>query len=135
MIGLSNELRLHPEIDLAIAALSPMVKDLTFLEGDRISYFVIPSFGAKTLVQKSKCYSKYWIEIKDKFAPDVVHIHGTEFSHGLSYVEACGAEKVVVSIQGLTSVYERYFYAGLSTWTLIRTITLRDLIAGNMFAI
>lgn len=133
MIGLSNELRQHSEIDLAIAAISPMVKDLTFLEGDRICYFVIPSFGAKSLVQKSTCYSKYWIEIKKKFAPDVVHIHGTEFSHGLSYVEACGAEKVAVSIQGLTSVYERYFYAGLSTWTLIKTITLRDLIAGTMF--
>ena len=31
MIGLSNELRQHSEIDLAIAAISPMVKNLTFL--------------------------------------------------------------------------------------------------------
>lgn len=51
------------------------------------------------------------------FAPDVIHIHGTEFSH--SNTMAVAAEKnkmihrVVCSIQGLVSVYAEHFFAGI----------------------
>ena len=64
------------------------------------------------------------------FAPDVIHIHGTEFP--FSNTMAAAAEKnqmiqrVVCSIQGLVSVYTEHFYAGIPK----RVIEMKLLITG-----
>ena len=48
---------------------------------------------------------------------DVIHIMGTEFPHSLFIFEICkelGLEsRVVVSIQGLVSLYEKYYHTGV----------------------
>ena len=41
-------------------------------------------------------------------------------------MRACPEMKYVVSIQGLVSVYARYYYAGLSLSDILKNITLRD---------
>lgn len=55
----------------------------------------------------------YFQEINDEVKPDVVHIHGTELPHSLVWIETCGNDHTIVSIQGLTSVFERYYMGGL----------------------
>lgn len=49
--------------------------------------------------------------------PDVIHIFGTEYPHSSAMVEAADREgvldKVVVSIQGLVSVYSRHYFGYL----------------------
>lgn len=91
-----------------------------------ITYFLIPK------PKKNYIYPKhlehYWQEINDQFQPDIVHIHGTEYPHGLAYVNQCGTRNVVVSIQGLVSVIERYYYGGISQKDLKKNITLRDIV-------
>ena len=78
-------------------------------------------------------YEHLWIEVRDVVQPDVVHIHGTEFTHGLAYVNACGSKNVVVSIQGLVSAYYYYYYYGLTVFDVMRNLTLRDLLRGTIF--
>lgn len=49
------------------------------------------------------------------FAPDVIHIFGTEYLHTYNMIIACERlqclDRVLVSIQGLVSVYRRHFLA------------------------
>lgn len=130
MLGAAESLLQMPDIELAVATPTNLVHNLSFITGERIKYYLFPL--GKGNVKYNKEYEKYWINIKEEFMPDIVHIHGTEFSHGLAYVNACGAEHVVVSIQGLVSAYYYYYY-GLSKWDILKNITLRDLIRGSIF--
>lgn len=132
MLGAANALTDYPNVKLNIASLSPLVDDLTVLQGNRIRYFVIPLGGGN--IKYNKEYEKYWKLIKEQVQPDVVHIHGTEYSHGLAYVNACGNESVAVSIQGLKSAISEYYMAGLSKMDVYSNLTLRDVLRGSIIA-
>ncbi|PWM32092.1 MAG: glycosyl transferase family 1 [Clostridiales bacterium] len=49
----------------------------------------------------------------DNISPDVVHIIGTEREHDYQLLKLAGAEKTVVSITGLVSVYSKHYYGGI----------------------
>lgn len=69
-------------------------------------------------------------ELRD-FCPDVVHIWGTEYAHTLAMVNACEKESlldnVVISIQGLCSVYAGHYTEGLPH-KVCQAYTFRDLL-------
>jgi len=131
MLGLADSLMRCDGVNLAVASLSPIVDDVKCIHGEKITYYVLP-YGKGNL-RYNKDYEKYWIQLNKAYGPDVVHIHGTEFTHGLAYVKACGAKNVVVSIQGLVSVYSNYYNVGLSPIDIIKSVTLRDLLKGTLF--
>jgi len=112
-------------IQLAVATLYNG-KEIKTLYLNGIYYFLLPR--KKQNDNYDKKLEKYWESIGSQFRPDVVHIHGTEFPHGLAYVRACSNKSVVVSIQGLVSVCERYFYGGITRLTLLRNTTIRDIV-------
>lgn len=58
--------------------------------------------------------SAYFVQINEEVRPDIVHLHGTEFPHSLLWVEACGIDHTLISIQGLPHVYARYYMGGLT---------------------
>ena len=66
------------------------------------------------LTPLSNQLAAFLLRINDEVRPDVVHLHGTELAHSLVWVEACGSNHTLVSIQGLTSVYARYYMGGLT---------------------
>ena len=65
------------------------------------------------------------------FKPDVVHIWGTEYAHTLAMVNAAEKEncldRVVISIQGLCSIYAGHYAEGVPG-RVIRRATFRDLL-------
>lgn len=126
--GAKHLLKLFKDIDLGVASVY-QGKELKVMNIDGITYFLIPLSGS--MVKYDEKTEVYWKEVSSQFMPDVVHIHGTEYPHGLEYVNACGDEDVVVSVQGLVSIIERYYYSGLSEKELRRNITFRDLIKGD----
>lgn len=128
MLGAAETLVQHEGVDLSVASLSCDVEKLTYIKGEQISYYIFP-YGNGNL-KYNKEYEKYWKIINEKIRPDVVHIHGTEYSHGLAYVNACGADNVVVSIQGLVSAVGDYYCYGLSLLDIVSNITLLDLVRG-----
>ena len=90
-----------------------------------VLYYLLP---VRNITEKNfKGLAPFWIEIVKKFQPDLCHIHGTENTHGLACMRTCPDLKYVISIQGLISVYSRYFYTGIKSIDIIRNITLRDL--------
>lgn len=94
-----------------------------------ISYYCMP-FEATTTYRKE--LEPIWKQVHDDFLPDVVHIHGTEYVHGLVYVKACGADNVVISLQGLISGIAPYYYGGISDAVLKRNSGLIEYISNSI---
>lgn len=125
LLGGANALISVDDVNLCVATPSALVKELCCYEGEKIKYYVFPL--GKGNLDRNRDYSVYMKRIKEAYKPDVIHIHGTEFTQGLAYVETCGSDGVVVSIQGLISVISKYYYAGINITTILRNITFRDL--------
>lgn len=133
MLGAADALLQDAQTKLYVATVSPLVSDLSEFKGEKITYYVLPI--GKGNKRYNKSYEEYWKQVKAKVQPDVVHIHGTECSHGLAYVNACGSDNVVVSIQGMkSSYYYYYYYYGLTKSEIISNITIRDILRGNIFS-
>lgn len=130
MLGAAENLIRSHDIELYVATVSPLVKELQRIEGEQIVYYVLP-YGKGNRKPNPK-YQDYWLEVKVAVSPDVVHIHGTEFSHGYEYMRAFGAENVVISIQGMKSAYYYYYYYGLTKSEIYRNITVRDILRGTI---
>ena len=130
LIGAANSMSSLSDVALSIATVNRNVEKLTTLRGANITYYLIP-FG-KGYDNYNKEYETYWREINKMTMPDIVHIHGTEYTHGLSYVNACGSQNVVVSIQGMKSAYYNYYLSGLTFGDIISNITLYDLLTGGL---
>lgn len=112
-------------VKLYVATVSSLVHELQKIEGESITYYVIPFGKGNTHINKE--YDKYWRTIYNEVFPDITHIHGTEFSHGYSYLKTCGNKNVLISIQGLTSICCRYYNSGIDALTIAKNITLVDL--------
>lgn len=123
MQGLLEDLRDNDEVSFGVLSLSN-VKILKSFTKNNVSYFILP---------KSNNKKTFWKEVENIFKPDIIHIHGTEFSYGMNYVDLFPDKKYVVSIQGLVSVYERYYLGGLSFKEIIRNISFRDIVFGHLY--
>lgn len=117
--------KLHPEVEFAVATVY-RAKEMKTIYAGGVTYYLLPARIDNTRYDKS--LEAYWKKVNEAFRPDVVHIHGTEYAHGLAFIRACGADNVCVSIQGLVSVIARYYYAGLSFGDILKNITVRDVI-------
>lgn len=122
-------LQQNDEIELAVVSFYNG-KRLEKLVKNRITHYLLSSSFRFTARSDG---DTYWQEIKADFQPDVIHIHGSEYFHSYSWVKACGPEKVVLSIQGLVSVCDRYYYGNIAKGDLIKYTTPRDLVRFDTF--
>lgn len=113
-----------PDIALAVAATYDGKRLLT-VENEGVRYYLLPRRRPAALYDPS--LEALWRSVRDDFNPEVVHIHGTEFPHSLAWVRGCGPQGVCVSIQGLVSVYARYYFGGMLPAEVRRAVTPRDI--------
>lgn len=101
------------DVELSIAFPKGELKDVKFLKGDNINYYVFPPVNDKDSTEVEE--NEYLEKIINQSAPDIVHIFGTEFAHTLAMVNVCRRKgiKAVISIQGLVSVIARHYMAYL----------------------
>ena len=82
---------------------------------------------------KVDCNNLFYDILKEE-KPDVIHVFGTEFKHSLDMVSSCEKlgllDKVVINIQGLTSVIAKHYTSGLPN-KIIYMYTFRDLIKND----
>lgn len=94
---------------------------------DGVKYFLLPSRGFN-ISNYNKQLEKYWIRIRQLYQPEIIHIHGSEYPIGLSWIRACGSLGVVVSIQGLVSSIAKYYTGGLERNFIRKFLTFRDIV-------
>lgn len=129
ILGMAAELIKNDGIELAIASVSPLVNELKVLQGEAVKYFIAPA--GKSV--EDKALEQNWQRVGIEYKPDVVHIHGTEYEHALSWVYANGADNVVVSLQGVMAACAEFYYDGISQWDILKNITPRDLYRETVF--
>ncbi len=117
-------IKYHPDIELTVAALYGDNKELYSKKNGNITYYCLPFNAFAT--QYNLTMEPVWQTICKECQPDVVHIHGTEFSHGLAYMRANGCNNVVISIQGLVAAYARYSLGQIPVATLKKHRTIYD---------
>ncbi len=101
-----------------------------------------PEMANPLIVEGASCYAfledlthpeVYDARLEERFAdiiadfkPDMIHVFGTEFPHGLAAVRAFGKpKKTLVGIQGLCSEIAKVYQAGLPD-AVYHTVTFRD---------
>lgn len=94
-------------------------------EKDSILYYIVPT---KSRNVYDKNLETFWKTIASEFNPDVTHIYGTEFPLSLSFVNACGNNGVIVSIQGMVSMYEPYYFGGLLFKDLLPNTSIKEIL-------
>ena len=98
-------------------------------EVDGITYYLVPSKHMSKINKDQVINCK---EVLQRFQPDLIHIHGTEYSLAQAVCMANGHEvKIVASIQGLANPYTRYADGGLSLTEKCRNITPLDFYRGT----
>lgn len=122
--SLADNLKYVNNVNLGIATVY-YGKQIKILENENIKYYLIP--GAPALKYNSNL-EKYWSYVKEDFKPDLVHIHGTEYAHGLAFMKKYPNIKTVISIQGLISSLEKVYYGNIEIKEIIKNITIRDVI-------
>ena len=132
MLGLADAIVSTGKVELIVASVSPVVVNLTKLIGKNITYYVLPLGKGNT--KENQEYRHFWKQIYNEVKPEIVHIHGTECSHGLAYMHEIGVDNVVVSIQGLLSSCAEYYRAGLSLYDIYSNLTPRDILKGSILA-
>lgn len=82
-----------------------------------------------------EAYICHLVEVLQKEQPDVLHIWGAEFGHSYPFMQAAvraGMQsRVVVSVQGLLSVYAKDYTAFLPH-SVVHAYTLNSLLKGNI---
>lgn len=122
-------LEIEPTMNLAIATVykgSQLQKHAV----DGVTYYLLPLHG-KDMRRYHSYLEALWKRVTTDFQPDLVHLHGTEFPVGQAFVKACPEVKAVVSIQGIVSVIDRYYFGGMRFWDILWNITFRDVFRWN----
>lgn len=128
MYSLASELVKEEGIILAIATTYNGSKLLKFQDSG-IQYYLLPRERPNTHYDKS--LEDHWTNVLKEYNPDIVHIHGTEYAHGLACINACPEQRYVVSIQGLISIIKDFSHSGINFWRLLRHTTLNDIKQGD----
>ncbi|HOF59747.1 MAG TPA: glycosyltransferase family 4 protein [Candidatus Syntrophosphaera sp.] len=123
----AEQLRAVDGISLAVATVYKGNKAFK-LDMDGIRYYLLP---VDQLDKYQPCLEERWRETCADFGPDLVHINGTEYPHGLACMNALPHLKYAVSIQGLVSVISRYYYGGMSFREIARNTSLLELVTGR----
>lgn len=101
------------------------------------AYRVIRTPKAVYYLIPSSLWSRYyynpglkpiWQAILADFKPDIIHIHGSEYAFPLSLVAVAPHVPTVVSLQGMMSVYIRYYMAQIKRRAALAYHTFSDIV-------
>ena len=124
MYSLASVIVKEGQVALGIASIYKG-KEIIHKKINSIDYFLIPSKFNNSRYEKKM--EAYWKKIVNDFEPSIVHLHGSEFYHSLSFIRACPSIKKVISIQGMVSVCEKYYYGGIPYADLIKNTTIIEI--------
>ena len=90
-----------------------------------ITFYLLPGNG-KNMLFYTKKYEKLWKKIVSDFKPDLIHLQGTEYNHGLACMRSLPNEKYVVSIQSFISKIKKVDFGGIDKKTILFNRTFKE---------
>lgn len=123
MIDLSRKLVDQEGCRLAIACIYG--DKLQRYEINGIIYYTLPG-TPKDMYFYAKRFEKIWPLIYDELKPDLVHLHGTEYSHGLSFLRSCPEVPALLTIQGIMDKISDAAFDGITLTQAIFNNTFRE---------
>lgn len=127
MYGLANAL-VQENIELIVVTTRPKIQP-HHAKINGVEYYLLS--GKTSPFYYDAGLEKQWKSVISQTSPDIIHIHGTEYAHGLSLIKACPDLNYVVSIQGMISVCSRYYESGISFEDAKKYTTLMDFLKSN----
>lgn len=128
LIDLAQKVSQSPDVNLSIATVAGSKYRKTVI--GNITYYLLPGDG-KNMLFYTKRYEKIWKKIASDFKVDIVHLHGTEYSHGLSFLRSNPEIKAIVSVQGIISRIGEVYFDGLPSHFSWKYFTLKELLKLN----
>lgn len=134
LYAMANALAGSGEIQLFNITQGP-VKNATRQDYQSIRQWIIPYKSFKINVLPSLRTIREIQAIVDDVKPDIIHIWGTERYWGLLTARGYLNGNIVLEIQGLMFVIEKYFYSGLSFLDIIKCFGINEFIkpTGSLF--
>lgn len=129
MFDLADGLSQKSDIELAIASIYNGPEFRKEILNNKI-YYMLPG-GGRSLLFYDKKLIPYWHDIENDFHPDIVHLHGTEYKHGLVYMDTYPNKSFLLTIQGIMNPIAREYWAGLGFRDLLRTLNWNELKRGK----
>ncbi len=123
MLDLSKQLSQKEDIELGIACVAG--NEYRDIKIGNIRYFVIPGNG-KTMIFYNPELIKYWDKIETDFCPDILHFHGTEYTHGISYMRKYPDKKKVLTIQGIIAKTSKAHTGAMKLRDMLRFRTMGE---------
>lgn len=130
--SLLDNLKLHENLEIAVAFFSDKVKKLTIHEEGNHMQFVIPSYlntiekVLRNLTFKDYLFIErepFLMSVLKKFDPDIIHVFGTENPFGLITLKT--NTPVIIHIQGIINPYlNKWFPAGYNNIYMLRHSSL-----------
>lgn len=125
--ALLDDLKNVKDIQIVLATTGGTNKTV-LVECDGIKSYLLPGGGPSSYNPKLERNRLAWKRVLDTEKPDLIHLWGTEFPHGLVVLDMAPNIPAVVYIQGLVNVIARYYDAGIDKKELSSSISLRDII-------
>ncbi len=104
------------------------VKKTVKVIDDNVTYYALPDNYPPLYNANKKKNLAAWKEVIDSEKPDIIHVFGTEFPHGLCALKVKGDIPAVIHMQGVMSSIARFYLAGIPYKEIKKTITFRDII-------
>lgn len=101
------------------------------IDQPNIHYICFPS-ATPLLDMVDKKMESAFTHLIDQIDPDIVHVFGTETMNSNILLKLAGADRTLVSITGLISIYEKHFFGGIET-KMRNMKTFRDLLKGSIY--
>lgn len=97
--------------------------ELKKVENDGITYYVLPADCEKT---------DHWGRVIEDFRPEIIHTYGTEKCHNVQLIDNYADQlPIVISLQGIITAYQKYYYAGMSMWEILFNYTIGNFLLRN----
>lgn len=125
MPALADALTESRQVELGIATNVPGCLWTKKLINNKI-YFSIPIARNINYRSLPLALIQDYQRVVNEFKPDIIHIHGTEYFHGLITGRKYIKGPTVISIQGLIDVYKKHYFGEIGFSDLVKSRTLRD---------
>lgn len=124
LVDYADRLSKDPDVELATMTYANVPRDIDETVCG-IRNFIFAG-GGKRLLLDSKQTIRDCKKVIDEFKPDIIHIHGTEYSIGSSMLKTKTNIPTVLTIQGVLSRISEEYFGGISMPEILKMVSFKE---------